>query len=134
MRLLNAIGLGKVRLPMRFVSKMRALVNVRAAKRAAYRDKTSAGNSVSIAFLDSWLRYRPAVAAEDFDVCPVLLTQPDADTWTPLHLSEPFLNRITRVPVTTVLLENGGHYPLEKSALDPMVAAIAEFVAEAALR
>ena len=130
MRLLSRIGLGRVRLPMRFVSKMRALVNDRAAKRATYRDKTSAGNSVSIAFLDSWLSYRPAVAAEDFDVCPVLLTQPAADKWTPLHLSEPFLSRITRVPVTTVMLDNGGHYPLEKSALDQMVLTIAEFVAE----
>ncbi|MCL2542113.1 MAG: alpha/beta fold hydrolase [Nocardioidaceae bacterium] len=127
MRLLNRLGLGRVRLPMRLVSKMRALVNDRAAKRAWYADRTSAGNSVSIAFLDSWLGYRPVVAPEDFDVCPVLLTQPAADRWTPLHLSEPFLARITRVPVTTTMLENGGHYPLEQTALDQMVDAVAAF-------
>jgi alpha-beta hydrolase superfamily lysophospholipase len=130
MRFLTAVGLGKVRVPMRYVSKMRALVNSREAKRAWYRDKTSAGNNVSIAFLDSWLQYRPAVPPEDFDVAPVLLTQPAADHWTPLHLSEPFLARITKVPVTQVMLPNGGHYPLEKSALDPMVDAISAFVAE----
>ena len=130
MRLLNAVGLGRIRLPMRFVSKMRALVNGRAAKRAWYKDKTSAGNAVSVAFLNSWLRYRPVVAPEEFDVCPVLLTQPAADRWTPLHLSEPFLARITRVPVTTIMLDNGGHYPIEQSALDQMVSAIAAFVAE----
>jgi len=132
MKGLNAIGLGKVRVPMRYVSKMRALVNDHAAKKAWYRDKTSAGNNVSIAFLDSWLQYRPVVAPEDFDVCPVLLTQPAADHWTPLHLSEPFLARITHVPVRKVMLPNGGHYPLEKEALDPMVEAISSFVAEAA--
>lgn len=130
MRSLNAIGLGRLRLPMRYVSKMRALVNGRAAKKAWYGDDTSAGNSVSIAFLDSWLSYRPAVAPEDFAVCPVLLTQPAADRWTPLHLSEPFLSRIGRVPVTTVMLPDGGHYPLEKPALDLMVETIGSFVAE----
>lgn len=134
MRLLNRIGLGRVRVPMRYVSKMRALVNSREAKLAWYRDKTSAGNDVSIAFLDSWLSYRPVVGPEDFNVCPVLLTQPSADRWTPLHLSEPFLARITKVPVTKVMLPNGGHYPLEKEALDPMVEAISDFVAQAAAK
>jgi len=132
MRLLNRLGLGKVKVPMRYVSKMRALVNLRDAKKAWYRDKTSAGNNVSIAFLDSWLSYRPVVAPENFNVGPILLTQPAADRWTPLHLSEPFLARITQVPVTTVMLPNGGHYPLEKEALDPMVETIAEFVAKTA--
>lgn len=130
MKLLTALGLGKVRVPMRFVTKMRALVNGRAAKKACYADKTSAGNNVSIAFLNSYLGYRPVVAPEDFDVCPVLLTQPDADKWTQLHLSEPFLSRITKVPVATVLLENGGHYPIEQPALDQMVEAIDDFCAE----
>ncbi|MGW5240288.1 alpha/beta hydrolase [Monashia sp. NPDC004114] len=132
MRGLTRIGLGKVRVPMRFVSKMRALVNGREAKRAWYKDKTSAGNNVSIAFLDSWLQYRPVLSPEDFSVGPVLLTQPAADHWTPLHLSEPFLARITQVPVSTVMLPNGGHYPLEKEALDPMVEAISSFVAQCA--
>lgn len=132
MRFLNNVGLGKVRVPMRYVSKMRALVNSRAAKKAWYKDKTSAGNNVSIAFLDSWLSYRPVVAPEDFTVAPVLLTQPAADHWTPLHLSEPFLARISHVPVNKIMLPNGGHYPLEQEALDPMVEAIAAFVAERA--
>lgn len=134
MKVLNKIGLGRVRVPMRYVSKMRALVNDREAKKAWYRDKTSAGNDVSIAFLDSWLSYRPVVAPEDFNVGPVLLTQPAADHWSPLHLSEPFLGRIAKVPVTKVMLPNGGHYPLEKEALDPMVEAISAFVAQAAAK
>lgn len=87
---------------------------------------------MSIAFLNSWISYSPVVAPEDFNVGPVLLTQPAADHWTPLHLSEPFLARITQVPVTKVMFPNGGHYPLEKEALDPMVAAIADFVTSAA--
>ncbi|MEP9383068.1 hypothetical protein [Nocardioides sp. KR10-350] len=53
-----------------------------------------------------------------------------ADRWTPLHLSEPFLGRISKAPVAHVMLPNGGHYPLEKEALDPMVETISSFVAD----
>lgn len=134
MALLARTPLRRLRLPMRLVSKMRTLVNDKAAKKACYADKTSAGNSASIAFLDSYLNYRPVTEPEDFDVCPVLLTQPAADRWTPLHLSEPFLARITKVPVRTVLLENAGHYPLEQPGLDQLVEAAAGFIADAAPR
>ncbi|WP_418057843.1 alpha/beta hydrolase [Pimelobacter simplex] len=132
MALLARTPLRRVRVPMRWVSKMRTLVNDRAAKRAAYADRSSAGNLVSVAFLDSYLSHRPALAPEDFDVCPVLLTQPAADRWTPLALSTPFLSRITKVPVTTVLLDGAGHYPIEQPGLDQMVEAIAGFCAERA--
>ncbi|HSX67397.1 alpha/beta hydrolase [Nocardioides sp.] len=132
MALLARTPLRRLRVPMRWVSKMRTLVNDRAAKKACYADRTSAGNSVSVAFLDSYLNYRPAMSPEEFAVCPVLLTQPAADRWTPLELSEPFLRRITIVPVTTVLLENAGHYPLEQPGLDQMVDAIDTFCAERA--
>ena len=39
---------------------------------------------------------------------------------------------ITGVPVTTVMLDNGGHYPIEQPALDQMVEAIDAFVAKSA--
>lgn len=129
MRALARTPLRGVKVPMKLVSKMRALVNEPAAKRACYADATSAGNLVTVAFLDSYLNFRPAVAPEDFDTCPILLTQPAADRWTPLELSTPFLDRITRVPVTVVMLENAGHYPLEQPGLDQMVDAVATFAA-----
>lgn len=132
MALLARTPLRRLRLPMRWVSKMRTLVNDRAAQRACYADRTSAGNSASVAFLDSYLNHVPATEPADFAVCPVLLTQPAADRWTPLELSEPFLAGITRVPVRTVLLENAGHYPLEQPGLDQLVEAAAAFCAEVA--
>ena len=79
---------------------------------------------MTLAFLRSYMGYVPAVEPEEFDVCPVLLTQPAADRWTPLHLSEPFLRRITKVPVTTVMLGNAGHYPLEQPGLNELVDAV----------
>ncbi|MFF9481161.1 hypothetical protein [Streptomyces sp. NPDC014733] len=72
--------------------------------------------------------YAPAVEPEEFDACPVLLTPPAEDRWSPLHLSTPLLSRITRVPVGTVLLDGAGHYPLEEPGLTQMQDAIAGFV------
>lgn len=120
-------GARRVKVPMRLVSKMHALVNDKAAARACYRDRTSAGNRVTLAFLRSYMGFVPAVEPEEFDVCPVLLTQPAADRWTPLHLSEPFLRRITKVPVETIMLDNAGHYPLEQPGLDQLVDAVDGF-------
>ena len=120
--------LAGLRMPMRVVSKMHTLVNDPAALKACLRDRTSAGSAMTMTFLDSYVEYRPAVEPEDFDVCPILLTQPGEDRWTPLHLSEIFLSRIARVPVTTVILEGAGHYPIEQLGLDQMVDAVEEFI------
>ncbi|HIE0911450.1 TPA: hypothetical protein ACXJOV_002454 [Serratia marcescens] len=90
------------------------------------------GGLVTMRFLASYAAYAPAIEPEDFDVCPILLTQPAQDRWTPLHLSELFLRRVRRVPVSTVMLENAGHYPLEQPGLDQMVEAVYRFCIAAA--
>jgi alpha-beta hydrolase superfamily lysophospholipase len=116
-----------LRMPMAAASKMHTLVNDKAALKACMADKTSAGKWVTMSFLASYMTYRPAVEAEDFDVCPILLTQPAQDRWTPLHLSEPFLQRIKHVPVKVTMLDNAGHYPLEQPGLNQMVNAVHAF-------
>jgi pimeloyl-ACP methyl ester carboxylesterase len=78
------------------------------------------------------MTYQPDIEAEDFDVCPILLTQPAQDRWTPLHLSELFLRRVKRVPVKVTMLENAGHYPLEQPGLNQMVTAIYDFCLDVA--
>ena len=50
-----------------------------------------------------------------------------------LHLSQLFLNRIKKVPVKMVLLENASHYPIEQPGLDQMVEAIYRFYCDVAL-
>lgn len=126
-RLAASVGLGAVKVPMRLVSKMRALVNDEAALKAFYADETSAGSWVSLAFLASYSGYVPALEPEEFDVCPILLTQPAQDRWTPLHLSTLFLDRINKVPVNKVRLDNAGHYPIEQPGLQQMHDAVAQF-------
>jgi alpha-beta hydrolase superfamily lysophospholipase len=127
-RLSVKLGLGGMRMPMRLASKMSALVNNKAALAACLRDPTSAGNWVSLKFLGSYMSYKPVVEPETFDVCPILLTQPAEDHWSPLHLSQPFLSRIKRVSVDIVMLDNAGHYPIEQPGLQQMHDAIAGFV------
>lgn len=81
-------------------------------------------------FLVSYMTYKPDLEPEDFDVCPVILTQPEMDRWTPQFLSNPFLDRITKVPVKKVLLRNGSHYPVEKEALADLRRYILAFINE----
>lgn len=131
-RLATRIGLGSLRMPMSLASKMRALVNDKGALRACYADRTSAGNWVSMAFLASYAGYVPALEPEQFDVCSILLTQPAQDRWTPLHLSDPFLDRVIKVPVRKVMLDNAGHYPIEQPGLRQMHDAIVQFARDCA--
>ncbi|MFF0967191.1 alpha/beta hydrolase [Streptomyces sp. NPDC003703] len=114
--------------PMSLASKMSALANDPDAMKVLMKDRTSAANWVSVRFLDTYGNYTPAVEPQDFDACPVLLTQPAEDRWTPHRLSVPVLSRITKVPVDTVMLEDAGHYPLEDPGLQQMEDAIADFV------
>jgi alpha-beta hydrolase superfamily lysophospholipase len=127
-RLSVKMGLGSMRIPMGMASKMSALVNDKAALNACMQDQTSAGNWVSLKFLSSYASYKPVIEPEAFDVCPILLTQPAEDRWSPLHLSEPFLSRVKRVPVQVVMLDNAGHYPIEQPGLRQMRDAIVDFV------
>ena len=122
------------RVPMTVASKMSALLNNEDALKVWLSDRRSAGNAMTMAFLSSYLSYQPMTEPDDFDVCPILLTQPAADRWTPLHLSEPFLKRIRKVTVKIVMLDSAGHYPLEQPGLSQMVAAIDAFCRDGAAR
>ncbi len=128
MGLLEKTRAANLKYPMTLASKMSALANNEAAMKIFLQDSTSAANWMSVRFLDSYGNYAPAVEPEQFDRCPVLLTQPAEDRWTPLHLSTPFLSRISKVEVETVMLENAGHYPMEEPGLQQMEDAIADFV------
>ncbi|MEV5576696.1 alpha/beta hydrolase [Spirillospora sp. NPDC052269] len=130
MSLLARTPLAAVKYPMGLAAKMSALANDPAAMKVFMKDRTSAGNRVSVRFLDTYMNYAPTVEPEEFDACPVLLTQPAMDRWTPLHLSTPFLSRIDKVPVETVMLDNAGHYPLEEPGLTQMQETIADFIAK----
>ncbi|KAK2598157.1 hypothetical protein QQS21_005708 [Conoideocrella luteorostrata] len=127
-KLANITGLPWLKLPMSWTSKMNTLVNNDSALRVFLKDKTSAGSSASMRFLATYANYRPVLEYEDFDVCPVLLTQPAEDRWTPLHLSELVLEKMSKVKVQIIQLDGAGHYPLEDRGLQQMADAIIAFL------
>ena len=122
------IGFGGFKMKMSICSKMSALCNNSGCLSVLLNDKTSAGNSVPMKFIDSYMNAVPEIEPESFDICPILLTQPNKDRWTPLHLSKPFLSKIKKLPVKIVALENGGHYPIERLALVQLHEYILDFL------
>jgi alpha-beta hydrolase superfamily lysophospholipase len=118
---------GGMKMPMTMVSKMSALVNDPKALDVFLDDRSSAGNSMPLRFLVDYTSYKPAIEPENFDVCPILLTQPAEDKWTPLRLSTPFLNRIKKVPVKVIMLDKAGHYPLEQPGIAQLHDAMTAF-------
>lgn len=115
-------------MPMWLVSRMSTLVNNPEALRVFMLDPTSAGRWNSTRFLGSHASYKPAIAPEDFNICPILLTQPTKDLWTPRWVSEVFFARLKKADVKIVELEGAGHYPLEDPGLQQMANAIIDFL------
>lgn len=124
------VGLTGFKIKMSIPSKMKTLVNERKCLEVMMLDQTSAGNKITMEFLHSYVAYKPDIEPEDFAVCPVLLTQPEKDGWTPQFLSDIFLDRIGKVPVTKTLLRNGSHYPIEKEALTDLQKYILSFLSK----
>lgn len=121
-------GLSKFKIKMSICSKMNTLCNNKKALKVMLQDKTSGGNSVTMKFIYSYMAAKPDIKPEDFDICPILLTQPEKDRWTPLNLSMPFLNKINKAPVNVVILQEGGHYPVETKALRQLYEYSLEFI------
>lgn len=120
--------LGRLRYPMRLASKMSALANDRGAMEVLLGDPTSAGNAMPLRFLADYLAYAPAIEPARFRACPVLLTQPAADRWSPRELSDPVVSRLDPALFEEVSLQGAGHLPLEDPGLRQLEVAVAEFV------
>ncbi|HVY45385.1 MAG TPA: alpha/beta fold hydrolase [Minicystis sp.] len=116
-------------LPMRFVSKMDRISNVRELAALCARDRLGGGNWVPARFLRTLMETAPDVEPEDFRVCPVLLTHPGVDRMTDIALSRRFFDRLA-APKRMVVLEGASHMPTERPGLDQMQAAVREFLAD----
>lgn len=123
-----AIGFAGFKIKMSIPSKMKSLVNDKECLKIMMDDPTSAGNKVTMRFLHSYITYVPDIEPEDFAVCPILLTQPEKDGWTPQVLSDSFLDKIKKVPVIKTVLRNGSHYPIEEEALTDLKNYILSFL------
>jgi hypothetical protein len=127
MGLFSKIGFGRLPIPMKLVSKMDTLVNDATALKIFLKDKSSAGASVQLQFLYEYMSYSLPIPVTEFDKCSILLTQPEKDRWTPIHLTELSMKGI-KAPFTIKILEGGGHYPIEETALQQLSQYAADFI------
>jgi len=112
---------------MKDVSKMNCLVNNEKALKIFLQDDASAGAKVQLQFLSEYMTYQLPVPVEEYDKCPILLTQPELDRWTPLELSEISMKGI-KASYTVKILEGGGHYPMEEKALQQLMTYAHQFI------
>jgi alpha-beta hydrolase superfamily lysophospholipase len=127
MKILSKTPLKTFLISMKAVSKMNLLVNNPEALPHFLSDKTSAGASVQLQFLYSYMTYKSAIPVESFNKCPILLTQPENDFWTPLELSQLSMHNC-KAPFTIKILEKGGHFPMELTALQQLIEHAKHFI------
>ena len=113
---------------MKVVSNMSAVANDPALAQAIVADPRAGGNWMPARFLRTLLIAEPELAPETFDVCPVTLAHPADDRWTHVSISRLLFDRLGRVPTELVMLENGGHFPVEHPAHEQLTTAFRTFV------
>lgn len=127
MNFFSKIGFGRLPIPMKLVSKMNCLVNNEKALKIFLNDKSSAGTNVQLQFLYEYMSYQLPIPVTEFDKCPILLTQPEKDNWTPINLTEISMKGI-KAPFTIKILKDGGHYPVEETALQQLLQFSDDFI------
>jgi alpha-beta hydrolase superfamily lysophospholipase len=117
----------RVKIPIRWLSNMRAMSTNPKLGELCAKDPLGGGTSVPLRFLRTYVDAVPSVEPDHFTTCPVLLVHPKADAWTPVALSEEFFDRLA-CPKELVLLDECGHFPIEQPGMGEMEAAIVAFL------
>lgn len=124
---ITAKVLGRVRVPIRWLTPMAAMSNNTALARLCATDPRGGGGRIPLGFLADWFTF-DHTPPESYQGPEVTLVHPGADRWTPPELSERFLARITG-PTSAVRLENCGHFPAEEPGLTQLEAAVRSVLA-----
>lgn len=118
---------GRLRIPMKFIGNMRAIVNNQELSRLLMKDTKSSGASVPLSFIYTMLTPAIKIEPEDFNICPFLLVHPGNDLWTDVGLSKKFYDKLA-CPKELVILEGAGHFPIEPTGLAQMENACTGFL------
>lgn len=118
---------GNIKIPMKCIGNMKAIVNNTELASILMKDKKSSGVMVPLIFVHTMLNPVIKIEPENFTSCPVLLIHPEEDNWTDIELSNLFYNRFT-CEKKTVLLEGAGHFPIEELGLKQMEQACINFL------
>ena len=108
--------LGSVKIPMKAVCNMQAIVNDERVARLLMSDPLSSGAKVTLEFIHGMLNPDISPAAKDFRKCPALLAHPEKDNWTDVSLSRLFFDDLP-VRKELVMLPGAGHFPIEPQGL-----------------
>ena len=84
--------IGGIKLPMKMVCNMKAIVNNEALAELLMNDPISSGTKVTLEFLYGMLNPSIEIEADDYKKCPVLLVHPERDYWTDISLSRLFFD------------------------------------------
>lgn len=109
--------------PIRWLAPMEDIANDPDLARTCAGDPLGGGTSVPLGFLRSWLDHDPGYEPATFGACPVVLAHPGDDRWTPLGVSQSFLDEL-HVPTHLVILESCGHFPVEPGVVDGLRTAL----------
>lgn len=118
---------GNVKIPMKCIGNMKAIVNNAELATILMRDKKSSGVMVPLIFVHTMLNPIIKIEPEKFKCCPVLLVHPEEDHWTDIRLSNLFYNRLA-CEKQTVILKGAGHFPIEDMGLKQMEHACISFL------
>jgi alpha-beta hydrolase superfamily lysophospholipase len=121
--------IGGLKLPVAWFTKMGEMSTQAELNELVMHDPLGGANRVPLKFLASWLSYKLPVEPEDFTGCPVLVTHPEKDTWTPPALTQDFYNRLN-VPRRWIMLRNAGHLPVEVPGIIELREQVTELILE----
>lgn len=119
----------KIKLPMKMVANMKAIVNNDDALNLLMNDDKSSGARVPVKLITSMIDYKPEVEPEDFNQCPALLVHPEDDRWTDIRLSMLTFEKL-KCKKDVKILENSGHFPIENPGLSQLEEYIVNFIEE----
>ena len=131
LRLISKVSawLGFIKVPIKWVGNMKAIVNHEELAEVLMRDRRSSGAKVPVAFLHTLLNPHIHPEPERFSRCPVLLVHPENDRWTDASLSRIFYDRLN-CSKDMKLLKGAGHFPIEKEGLMHLEQYCMEFLEE----
>jgi alpha-beta hydrolase superfamily lysophospholipase len=118
---------GTIKLPMKIVCNMKAIVNNRDLAKLLMKDSKSSGAKVSLGFLHGMLNPDIEIEPENYRKCPVLLVHTEKDYWTDVSLSRLFFDRI-QAAKEIKLLQGAGHFPIESLGLKQLEEYCIEFM------
>ncbi len=104
---------GPLRVPMKWISNMKAIANNEDLAGTLMKDKRSSGASVPLSFIHSMLNPVIPIEPENFTQCPFLLAHPENDRWTDISLSRLFFDRLA-CDKELKILEGAGHFTVEE--------------------